>query len=55
MIMIMIMIVFRVETESLYTRSITYNNTQIKLSSLIIITLNTLIMEYKSEVIKLIV
>ena len=40
---------------SLYTRSIAYNNAQIKLSILIIITLNTLIMKYKSKVIKIII
>ena len=40
---------------SLYTRSIAYINAQIKLSILIIITLNTLIMKYKSEVIKIII
>ena len=57
MIMIMIMTVFRDEAEKPVATPVhTYNNTQIKLSVLIkIITLNTLIMKYKSEVIKIII
>ena len=51
----MIMIVFRVEAEKPVHPFNTYNNTQTKLSTLIIITLNTLTMKHKSEVIKIIV
>ena len=43
--------------QSLYTRLITYiyNNTQTKIATLIIITLNTLSMKHKSKVIIIIV